>query len=65
MKTGKIYAAFAALVFTFISLSVMAGPPPPPPNTDGPIDGGVVALLIGAAIYGYIRLKKTEEKAEA
>lgn len=36
---------------------------PPPSGTGGPIDGGAVMLLIGAAGYTYKQLKKEKENS--
>ena len=45
--------------------TVMAQGPGNPPGSSGPIDGGVTALLIGSAYYGYKKLKaKRKEKEE-
>ena len=38
------------------------GGPPPSGGTGAPIDGGAIALLVGAASYAYHQLK--EKKAE-
>ena len=41
---------------------VPVGGPPPSGGTGAPIDGGAIALLVGAASYAYRQLK--EKKAE-
>ncbi len=64
MKIQKILAVVVTLILVSATVSVMAqgAPPPPPPggSTSGPIDSGVVTLLIGAATYGYKKLKERE-----
>ncbi|MDB5285036.1 MAG: hypothetical protein JWO06_4111 [Bacteroidota bacterium] len=64
MKSAKIVSILSVL-FVFIALSANAqgGPPPQGGSTSGPIDSGALVLLVGAAVYGYNRLK-TNEKAE-
>ncbi len=62
MKTAKIIAAAVIISATFSSLSLLAqSGPPPGPGTGAPIDGGVVALVLGAAALGY---KKMREKKD-
>ena len=66
MKIEKILAVVVTLILVSATVSVIAQPPPPPPggSTSGPIDSGVVTLLIGAATYGYKKLKERETVAE-
>lgn len=51
-------------VFSAIVANAQGGPPPQGGATSGPIDGGAVALLLGAAVYGYKRLKVKEVTEE-
>ena len=64
MKRARIIFILSGLL---ICLSYVAnaqgGPPPQGGSTGGPIDGGAIGLLIGAAVYGYSKLQN-KEKAE-
>ena len=46
----------------YSSLLMAQTPGPPGPGTGGPVDGGAVALVAGAAIYGYKRLKEKNKQ---
>jgi len=52
------------LLTTAVMAQGPGGPPGPPAGTSGPIDSGVAALLIGAALYGYRELKKRNATTE-
>jgi len=60
MKSGKIVSAaiFATIIFSQLGLYAQAGPPGP--GSGAPIDGGALMLVLGAAAYGYTRLKRNE-----
>jgi hypothetical protein len=62
MKTVKIASAvFATLILSQLTLFGQAGPPP---GSGAPIDGGLVLLVMGAAVYGYRKLKKDHTKED-
>ena len=71
MKTNKakigglLLAAGAMLLTTAVMAQGPGGPPGPPAGTSGPIDSGVVILLLGAAAYGYRELRKREASQQA
>ncbi|MCS6934402.1 MAG: hypothetical protein NZM35_04530 [Chitinophagales bacterium] len=61
----RIVAFMGLAVLMLVSTSMLFGqaPPPPPPPGPGvvPIDGGVIALLLGGLAYGIKKLSgKTE-----
>jgi hypothetical protein len=62
MKSKTILTIAAGMALMLVASSLMAqgpgGPPGPPGGTSGPIDGGVLSLLVGAAAYGYKQLKQ-------
>lgn len=58
----KKLIATAALVTVCFTGYIMAQVPPPGPGAGGPIDGGAVALVAGAALYGYKKLKDREKE---
>ncbi len=63
MKASKlIITLLVTCGMFFISIPLMAQSPPPggPGSTSGPIDGGVTAFVIGAAAYGYKKIKEKE-----
>lgn len=65
MKKGKVIAAVLVMMLALCKLSMAQGPGGPPPGpgggTGGPIDGGVIMLVIGAAAYGYTKLKENKK----
>ena len=56
MKKHK-YILFIAVFFT-CDLVFSQGPPPPPPPPGLPIDGGLLALLGAAVLYGVKCIKR-------
>ncbi len=63
MTDKKIFSVLMIVGMVIMTFTVMAqGPPPNPGSTGGPIDGGVTALVIGSAYYGYKKLKASREK---
>ena len=50
------------VLLTFCSVFVLYAQLGPPGGTGGPIDGGITALVIGSAYYGYKKLKANREK---
>lgn len=62
MNTSKILSysvLFTALCYSHFLLAQAPGPAGP--GTGGPVDGGAVALVAGAAIYGYKKLKEKKK----
>lgn len=60
----KIVLVLAAFFLTLLQYHAYAGPggPPGPPTAGAPVDGGAIALVAGAAVYGYKKLKQRGEK---
>lgn len=59
MKKEKIFSAILFIgMMCFIQFVQAQGAGPPGPGAGGPIDGGAVALVAGAAAYGYKKLKE-------
>lgn len=60
MKMTKIIAIAATFFMCFSTLGLLAqGPPPPGGGGAGaPIDGGIITLVIGAAVMGYRKMKE-------
>ena len=59
LKKTIYLTATTLFVFSALLLSAQGGgTPPPPPSASGPIDGAAAGLLVGVAIYGYVRLKR-------
>jgi len=63
MKISKISISVLLLLLAF-SFPVLAqvGPPPSGGSTSGPVDGGVISLLVGIVGYGYKKLKEEKKK---
>lgn len=63
MKKQGIIALMSLMVMLMlVSAPVLAqGPPPPVSSAPDSIDGGISILLIGAAVYGYYKLKQAEK----
>ncbi len=59
MRKLLILSFVLNLFFIFHSVG-QGGPVPPPDNT--PIDGGVFALVIAGAAYGYRKVVKHKKK---
>jgi hypothetical protein len=67
MKNSSVLCVIfmGVLMFSTLIVSAQGGPPPQGGSTSGPIDGGALGLLVGAAVYGYQRLRQsnlTEEE---
>ncbi len=70
----RFYALLLMSVFVIMGTALYAQPGggggqgqggPPPGGTGAPVDGGAVALVIGAAAYGYKQFKtRTSGKVE-
>jgi hypothetical protein len=61
MRTNRIIRAAVAvsLVFSALGAFAQSGPPPGP---GGPIDGGASLLVIGAAAYGYKKMRDKKKQ---
>lgn len=58
MKSKNLLALAGTMLMSFSALTLFAqSSPPPPPAPGAPIDGGILALVIGAAILGYKNLR--------
>lgn len=57
MKKVALTFAFATLCFGGYLFAQGPGGPPGGPGASGPIDGGAIALVVGAAAYGYRKLR--------
>jgi hypothetical protein len=65
MKAAKI--AFLMSMFVFASVlyaSAQGTPPPQGGAVDAPIDGGAVALLVAASVYGHKKLSSKTKQQE-
>ena len=61
MLKKNMLASIALFLVSFASMAQGATPPPPspPPPPGLPIDGGIIALLVVALIYGVYKINKT------
>lgn len=68
MKMTKIIAIAVTFFMCFSTLGLLAqGPPPSGGNGGGagaPIDGGIITLVIGAAVMGYRKMKENRKEKE-
>jgi hypothetical protein len=68
MKKKYIAIALTAFLLAAATSATAQFLPPPKPGPGGPantpIDGGVVALAVAGAAYGYKKLKKNKQAAE-
>lgn len=60
MKHNKNIILLFGLLILAVVANAQGGPPPQGGSTSGPIDGGAVGLLVGAAMYGYRKLQRKE-----
>jgi len=63
IQNKKTLASILFVLISFVCFAQIDGvpPPPAPPTPPGtPIDGGIIALLIGGVLYG---IKKTMDQS--
>lgn len=58
MTSKKIHLYIALFLLIISPFAFAQGPPPPPPPPGLPIDGGLLALIIGAVGYGIYKNEK-------
>jgi hypothetical protein len=63
MKGAGILKIAAVLTFVFSTCTLWAQPGPPP-TASAPVDGGVALLLIGAASYGYKKIRDRKQQGQ-